>query len=177
MEFVFVITVVASRHYFGLRFFFFFFPEWPLICTCSRKRTDRRCHSIFQFEKCLPSNISPSFSYSCASLQLERKQKAKTTLISQSERFFSSFMPSDFQSSCLTSWFTWKLLFKWSKNLCTMEINDVCFVFSFILFLFGTGSRIHCWLSYPQKREALLFQVYTDLQALRFWVYDIFLGH
>ena len=41
-----------------------FFPEWPLSCTCSRKRTDRRCRSIFQFEKCLPSNISPSFSYS-----------------------------------------------------------------------------------------------------------------
>lgn len=52
-----------------------------------------------------------------------------------------------------------------------MEINDVCFVLSFNLFLFGTGSRIHCWLSYPQKREALLFQVYTDLQTVRFLVY------
>lgn len=46
-----------------------------------------------------------------------------------------------------------------------------------LLFLLERGSRIHCWLSYPQKREALLFQVYINLQAVRFLVYDIFLGH
>lgn len=147
MEFVFVITVVASRHYFGLRLFF---PEWPLSCTCSRKRTDRRCHSIFQFEKCLPSNISPSFSYSLFLFSTWTKAESQDDFDITIWKIFFLLYAKWFPMQ-LTSWFTWKLLFNEVRSC--VPWRSMMYVLFFLLsyFLFGQVVESTAGLAIPRK--------------------------